>query len=116
MMDARRSEVYAGLYSTASGSPEALVEPRALKALDFVSALEGHDEIILLGQGALVYREDIEAAFKGRAHYPPAHLMVPSPAAVASLGLGILEAGDLPDPISLTPTYLRKSEAETKAG
>ena len=116
MMDARRGEVYTGLYNTSSGSPEELMAPLAVKARDFLASIEGHDEIILLGQGAVVYREDIEAAFKGKAHYPPAHLMVPSPAAVASLGLRILEAGDLPDPISLVPGYLRRSEAEIKAG
>jgi len=116
MMDARRGEVYAGLYSTASGIPEEILPPKAMKARDFMDSIDGHDEIILMGQGALVYKEEIEIAFKGRAHYPPAHLMVPSPAAVASLGLRVLEAGNLPDPISLTPGYLRRSEAEIKAG
>jgi tRNA threonylcarbamoyladenosine biosynthesis protein TsaB len=116
MMDARRGEVYTGLYSTASGIPKELIAPQAVKAKDFADSLKGHEEIVLLGQGALVYREDIEAAFKGKAHYPPLHLMVPSPASVASLGLRILEAGDLPDPISLAPRYLRRSEAEIKAG
>jgi len=116
MLDARRSEVYAGLFNTSGGSPEALINPQALRAQDFATGLTGHDEVIFLGQGALVYRDAIEAAFEGKALYPQPHLMVPSPASVASLGLAILKAGGLPDPISMAPAYLRRSEAEIKAG
>ena len=116
MMDARRGEVYTGLYSTRGGIPEELTAPQALKAKVFASALSGHKEIIFLGQGALVYRNEIAEAFNGKAIYPPPHLMVPSPASVASLGLKLFEEGNLPEPITLVPGYLRRSEAEIKAG
>lgn len=116
MMDARRGEVYAGLYSTGSGVPEEIVQPRATKAGDFMTILNDHEEIMALGQGAGVYREEVEKTFRGKVHFAPPHLMVPSPAAVASLGLELFEAGGLPDPIALGPMYLRRSEAEIKAG
>jgi len=115
MLDARRSEVYAGLYSTTEGSPQTLIAPQAVKASDFASGIAGHEEVVFLGQGALVYSEAIHKAFSGRALFGPDHLMVPSPASVASLGLIILEAGGLPDPISIVPAYIRRSEAEIKA-
>lgn len=116
MMDARRGEVYTGLYSTESGEPKEIVAPRAIMAGEFIASLKGHEEIIVLGQGATVYREEVEKTFSGTVNYPPAHIMVPSPSAVASLGIRLLETGELWDPISLVPMYLRKSEAEIKAG
>jgi len=116
MLDARRSEVYAGLFSTSEGIPQTLIAPQAVQASDFASGITGYDEVVFLGQGALVYSEAIGRVFSGRALYGPDHIMVPSPASVASLGLKILEAGDLPDLISVVPAYLRRSEAELKAG
>ena len=115
MLDARKREVYAGLFSTESGWPEALLRPAAKKAGDFAAGIEGHERVIFLGQGALAYAEDIRRSFSGEALFAPWHLMAPSPASVAAMGLQLLDAGDLPDPICLTPAYLRSSEAELKA-
>ena len=78
-------------------------------------SLEGRGRVMFLGQGADVYKGDIVEVLSGEALFGPPHLMVPSPAAVAALGLRILEEGQLPDPITLVPEYCRKSEAELKA-
>jgi len=42
--------------------------------------------------------------------------MHPSPAALAELGMRLALAGKCSDPATITPVYLRKSEAELKGG
>ena len=120
MLDARSGQVYAGLYDTDDHEkkmPVPIIEAAAVNATAFARSLsdEGHDEVIFIGGGALVYRDDILGSYKGKAVFAPEHLMVSSPAAVASLGLRMIESGmSLPDPIPLGPMYMRKSEAELK--
>lgn len=118
MLDARKGEVYAALYDTSSGMPRELIAPSALKAHVFAERIKEnpnkHDKVLFMGQGALVYQDDIASVLGEAASIAPAHLMVPSPSAVASLGAVILKRGGLPDPVGLAPMYFRKSEAELK--
>lgn len=118
MLDARRGQVYAALYNTSGGTPTEIMPPCAIRAGAFASRISGmsgignaHD-VVFIGQGATVYREEITSNFKGKASFAPPNLNVPSPASVAALGLSLLRAGGLPDPIALGPLYIRKSEAE----
>lgn len=113
MLDARRKEVYAGLYEAGEGeSLRTLIDARPIKASDFALMLKGHDEVLFAGQGALVYRDVIEEALPGRVSFAPPALMHPSPASVAALGLILAEEGRFAEPRRLSPLYLRKSEAE----
>lgn len=114
MLDARKKQVYAALYDTSGVRPIALDSPRATEAGTFAAGLNQHKSIAFIGQGAKAYRAVIGQHYTGQAIFAPAHLMVPSPAAVAALGLIILKQDQLPDPIRLGPLYLRKSEAELK--
>lgn len=114
MLDARRREVYAGLYLVdENSSVRQLVEEQPIKATDFIDLINEHECIVFAGQGALVYREDILKCFKGKALYAPPTHMHPSPASVATLGLKMALADDFSDPKALSPMYLRKSEAES---
>ncbi len=114
MLDARRREVYAGLFSVDDeGSVQRLIEESPLKASDFVGQLDGHQCVVFAGQGALLYRETITEGFSGKALFAPAPQMHPSPATVAELGMRLALAGVFSDPKALCPMYIRKSEAET---
>jgi tRNA threonylcarbamoyladenosine biosynthesis protein TsaB len=117
MLDARRKEVYAGLYETdRDGNVRAIIEARTVSAQEFARMLSDHGEVLFAGQGALVYRESIEKEYAGNAVFAPPALMHPSPASVAALGLRLANDGRLADPKGLRPLYLRKSEAELSAG
>ena len=114
MLDARRREVYAGLFSVDDeGSVQRLIDEKPLKASDFVGQLHGHQCVVFAGQGALLYRETISEGFGGKALFAPDAQMHPSPASVAELGMRLARAGNFSDPKTLSPMYIRKSEAET---
>lgn len=118
MLDARKGEVYAGLFimeenMEGGGQVKRIIEERPIKARDFVELISDYESVVFAGQGALIYREVIDEVFKGKALYAPAAHMHPSPASVAGLGMRLAEAGEFSDPKRLSPMYLRKSEAET---
>lgn len=115
VLDARKNEVYAALYDTSSGRPEAVLEEASLNtgALCDEISKRGHgDSVVFLGSGLEVYSKEIKERL---------------PRAVLATGLSMVRAGivgslgferakDAVDPASLSPVYLRKSEAEIKFG
>jgi tRNA threonylcarbamoyladenosine biosynthesis protein TsaB len=115
MLDARKRQVYAGVFLRRGEEMERLVPEASVRARDLALSLTGHEKVVFAGQGAVLYEADIREALGDRALFAPAHLMVPSPASVAWLGLRKARAGEFSEPAALSPTYLRKSEAELKA-
>ncbi len=115
MLDARKKEVYAGLFRTGGGAASRLMEEVSVRPEALAAKLAEHDAVVLLGQGAELYREVFENALGRKALFAPPHLGVPSAASVAHLGLGKALRGELSEPMKLSPRYIRKSEAELKA-
>ncbi|MCK4910330.1 MAG: tRNA (adenosine(37)-N6)-threonylcarbamoyltransferase complex dimerization subunit type 1 TsaB [Thermodesulfovibrionales bacterium] len=114
MLDARRREVYAGLFSVEDdGTVRRLIEEQPVSASAFMESISGYESIVFAGQGALIYKDAIIEGFRGKAIFAPAQQMHPSPASVAELGMRLARAGVFSDPETLCPMYIRKSEAET---
>ncbi len=110
LLDARKSEVYAGLYEWRQGLP-ALVRPEeALPPDRLLGLLEG--EVAFVGDGALAYRSLIVERFAARAHFVPAPLNLPRASSAAAFALARLRNGEILSPEALSPVYLRPSEAE----
>ena len=117
VLDARKGEVYAGIYRAGPEGPEVLMPEAALSPKDLAHALAEHGgRAVLAGQGAAHYGGVFLEALGQGAVFAPPHLGVPSPAAGAHLGLIKAQRGEFSDPAVLGPTYLRKSEAELGAG
>jgi tRNA threonylcarbamoyladenosine biosynthesis protein TsaB len=114
MLDARKGEVYAGVFVSGSEGARRLVPETSVRADELAMRLKGHEKVVFAGEGALIYREAITRAFQGEALFAPPHLNVPSPASVASLGLKKALDGEFSEPAALSPFYIRKSEAELK--
>ena len=112
VLDARKKEVYAGIFRW---SGDGFIRDLCEQAVRMVDLLAGIKEpTIFLGEGALLYREAILSAIGDMAVFAQPQDMVPSPSNVAFLGMGRAKRGEFEDPVSLVPAYLRKSEAETK--
>ncbi len=110
MLDARKKEVYAALYSWESGRMQAVSDERVLRP---DALLEGiAEDTLFVGSGASLYRTLIVRQLGGRAHFPPSMLNLPRAGAAACLAVLEWEAGRLFSPEELTPTYLRASDAE----
>ncbi|MBR5420752.1 MAG: tRNA (adenosine(37)-N6)-threonylcarbamoyltransferase complex dimerization subunit type 1 TsaB [Lachnospiraceae bacterium] len=112
MLDARRSQVYSGIWRF-EGEELICIEPgKALALEEMLDMLNrSEEEVIFLGDGCDRYREAIEAGMRTGYRIAPAHLRYQSAAALAvraaSLGNAAFVAAD-----DFAPEYLRQSQAE----
>lgn len=109
LFDARKDEVYAGLYRCAPLPlplrPDCVMPPAA-----FIASLTGPTYFV--GDGAVRYRAMIEELLGERASFAPDWANLPRAAAVATLATRVLEQGGGISPANVLPVYLRLSEAE----
>lgn len=109
LLDARKNEVYAGLYRC-NGLPEPLRADQALAPETFLSTLSG--PVIFLGDGACRYRDLIHSRMGTEAHFATDCHHTPRPACGALLAEAAFRQGHGLSPEALLPAYLRLSEAE----
>lgn len=113
MMDARRNQVYTGIYRVASDRLEVISEQKAVGIQDILQELAEYQEpVMLLGDGVTVYRETISQADGLRFQVAPLHLCRQSAASVAALGEIYYQQGKIETAEEHHPIYLRKSQAE----
>lgn len=112
IMDARRNQVYTGLYHV----EETLSEVKGQCAMDMhelIAELNGRGEkVIFLGDGVPVYRTVIEGELKTGFTFAPAHMNRQRAAAVAALGAVYMKEGRTETAAEHKPEYLRKPQAE----
>ena len=113
MLDARKKEVYAALFTWEDGGFLRLISEDSIRIDRFLDRLSA-DKIVFTGDGAILYRDKILNILGEKAIFAPPDKMVPSPANVASIGMKKALNGEFSEPISLIPLYIRRSEAELK--
>ncbi len=119
MLDARKKEVYAALFKWENENFIKLTGETSARPEEFTRNVllnTDYDKFIFTGEGAILYRDKIIEVMGKRAIFASPEKMVPSSANVASIGFKKAIMGDFSEPINLTPFYIRKSEAEVKAG
>ena len=109
MFDARKNEVYAGLYRTRA-LPEELLPDAVVAPEEFLAALDA--PTLFVGEGAVRYRDLIQATLGELALFPPWHAHLPRAGAGAVIALQAALEGRFTPLALLNPTYLRVSEAE----
>ena len=118
LMDARRSQVYTGIYTFGKGKggecrQEALLEQCAISVEMLAERLnEFGREVIFLGDGVPVYREMLQERLKIPFSFAPACCNRQRAALVACLGAVYAREGRLVDADRFAPEYLRMSQAE----
>jgi tRNA threonylcarbamoyladenosine biosynthesis protein TsaB len=110
MLDARKNEVYAALY-TFDGSVLMQTMPEAVIPLARVGDLIA-GKTVFTGEASCYYRRELEGILGDRALFAPLSVILPSGASVAEVGLEMIRSGRHADPDSLTPLYIRRPEAE----
>ena len=112
IMDARRNQVYTGLYHLRHGI-EAVMEQSPMDMRELADYLNGRGEpVIFLGDGVSVYRSLIEEEMKIPYEFAPAANNRQRGASVAALGMEYYKKGMTVDAAQFAPDYLRKSQAE----
>lgn len=112
MMDARRDRVFTGVYRMEE-YPEALLSPDAIpvdELIDYLKDLDGN--VILVGDGAVAYRDKFRSALGDKAVFAPGHLNLSSGSAVCRLGSRKYREGHIEDIFIMAPDYLRDSQAQ----
>lgn len=110
LLDARKQEVYAGLFRMRRQHPLPLGPEQVIAPAKLLPLLEG--PLLFVGEGARVYRGLIEDHFGAQAHFAPWPLNLPRASMVAALALERLRLGERPGLHALKPAYIRASEAE----
>lgn len=112
VMDARRNQVYTGLYRFKEQF-ETIFPQDALDMNDLVDRINQLGErVIFLGDGVPVYRAVIEERLTVPFAFAPAHVNRQRAASVAALGAEYFAAKKVETAEEHKPDYLRKSQAE----
>lgn len=113
MMDARRHQVYAGIYEPQDGEmslilPEDTYAPAALAE----EIRKSGRRAVLTGDGAVVYYDAVRELLGDQVKLAPAHLLHARAATVAAIGAEWYAAGRAVSGSGLEIHYLRKPQAE----
>ncbi|MDE6830336.1 MAG: tRNA (adenosine(37)-N6)-threonylcarbamoyltransferase complex dimerization subunit type 1 TsaB [Lachnospiraceae bacterium] len=115
ILDARRGQVYTGIYEFDGNELVVLNDQMAVSIEELGEKLQAYGrEIIFLGDGVPVFREALEEKIMvGRKiSFAPAHLNRQRAAAVGALGIRYYKEGRLETAAEHQPDYLRVSQAE----
>lgn len=117
LMDARRNQVYTGIYEFVRGEQTYainIVEQQcAINISEIIAKLNGLGrEVVFLGDGVPVYHDIIVAQTKVDFSFAPANNNRQRAASVAALGAVYYAEGRIVSAAEHQPEYLRKSQAE----
>jgi tRNA threonylcarbamoyladenosine biosynthesis protein TsaB len=112
VIDARRGEVFVGLYRPTPGGVARSGEFMVCSPEALVAELEAWgEEVVLVGDGAQRYRREL-AQLGGRVEFASAALAYPQAASLVELSIPRLEREEFERVGDVLPLYLRKSDAE----
>lgn len=112
-MDARRSQVYTGIYRFEDHKLVTVEAQMAVPMMEMIDKLnERGEEVIFLGDGVPVFAKMIQENLKVPYSFAPAHVNKQRAAAVAALGALYAKEGKVVTAMEHVPEYLRVSQAE----
>lgn len=113
LMDARRNQVYTGLYTFEDGELATLLPQCAVDIIEIINKInETGREVIFLGDGVSVYGETLRENLCVKFYFAPACCNRQRAACVASLGEKLYKLGKVQTAAEHAPEYLRLSQAE----
>ncbi len=113
LMDARRQQVYTGLYEFAENEFHILLEQCAIGIDEIIEKVNAMGRpVIFLGDGIDVLAEEIKEHCKVPFSFAPAGMNKQRAASVALLGKELYEKGKTVSAAEHAPDYLRLSQAE----
>ena len=113
LMDARRSQVYTGIYEFQGERLHAIEQRMAVSVQEITEKLNKLGRtVIFLGDGEPVYRDMIEEMMKVPYSLAPAHINKQRAGAVAALGIQYMQQGRTEPAAEHRPDYIRLSQAE----
>jgi tRNA threonylcarbamoyladenosine biosynthesis protein TsaB len=112
MLDARRDQIYAGLYRMGpDGFPEIVLPDRLTDVVQLIRDLPT-DEVDLIGDGAVRYRERLLESQIGRCDLDESRRHRLYASAIGLIGIHRYSQGRGENPLTFSPKYFRLFEAE----
>lgn len=113
LMDAKRNQVYTGLYGFVRGEFQVISKQKAVALDEIIEEINklGRD-VIYLGDGVITYKELITNKTLVNFDFAPSHLTNQRAGAIASLAAIYYKNGITETSNMHKPTYLRLSQAE----
>ena len=112
MMDARRNQVYTGIYRFEEDF-EIVEDQMAISLEELIEKLNQYGEkVTFLGDGVPVYKEQLGKGLTVDYGFAPAHMNRQSAAAVGTLAMKYYAEGKIETATEHQPDYLRLSQAE----
>lgn len=113
MMDARRNQVYTGIYRFENGLLKTVQDQTALGIEELTDRLNGlNEKTTFLGDGVPVFEQVIRERMKIAPDFAPPHLARQRAGAVGYLGIRLYMEGKFESAADHRPDYLRMSQAE----
>lgn len=113
IMDARRKQVYTGLYTFEGDDFKVICPQKAVGIDEIVEEINAMGKaVIFLGDGVPVHKDFISEHINVPCSFAPAHLSAQRAGALAALGKRYYEEGRLETADEHVPEYLRLSQAE----
>jgi len=113
IMDARRNQVYTGLYDFIAEKHHVVMQQDAMAIEDLIKILnEKKWSVIFLGDGVPVYKDIIEETLKVSHMYAPANMNRQRAASLGVLAFDYIKKGLVETAGEHKPDYLRLSQAE----
>lgn len=113
IMDARRSQVYTGIYRFQEHKLVTVEAQMAVPMAEMIEKLNARgEEVVFLGDGVPVFGKMIQENLKVPYSFAPAHVNKQRAAAVAALGRIYVKEGKVVTAMEHVPEYLRVSQAE----
>lgn len=115
IMDARRGQVYTGIYACVDNELKVMEEQMAVPIEELAEKLKKYNQkVTFLGDGVPVFREQLknELLVDMKIQFAPAHLNRQRAAAVGALGMNYYREGRTVTAMEHRPDYLRVSQAE----
>lgn len=113
IMDARRDQVYTGLYEFADDKLAVLSPQKVVSIDEIIDEIETTGRsVIFLGDGVPIHRDRIAGKIKVKYSFAPLHMNRQRAGAVAALGLAYYKENRMESADEHQPVYLRVSQAE----
>lgn len=113
LMDARRNQVYTGIYTFEKGELQIIREQSPMAVEQIAAELNARGrEVVFLGDGVPVYREMLRTLMEVPYRFAPANMNRQRASSVAVLALQYAKEGKIETAAEHAPDYLRLSQAE----
>lgn len=113
LMDARRDQVYTGLYEFSHDGFKVITPQKAVSIEEIIDEInKSGRETVFLGDGVPVHRDKIIKDIRTGFHFAPAHVNRQRSGTLAALGIEYYKMGRTEAAAEHQPVYLRMSQAE----